>query len=100
MPLQRTIPNYYSDSSVRNASSTAVAAVDFGFPAQVLRLFNPSAVDMFVNPSSTSLCTTDDLCVRSCSEVTLEGVAISGLAFYSTSTGATVQAFTLTALGG
>jgi hypothetical protein len=100
MPLQRSTPNYYSTGVPRNASTTAVAALDFGFPAQVLRLYNPSNVDMYANPTSTTLCTTADLCVRACSELTLTGMAISVLTLYATSTGATAQPFGVTALGG
>lgn len=100
MALQRTLPNYYSAIAPRSAASTGVAAIDFGFPATVLRIVNVANVDAYFNPASTSVCTTADMCVRACSDAQIFGVAMSVLTIYSTSTGATAHDLRIAALGG
>lgn len=100
MPLNRSDPNYYSSPLTLNSSSTAATGVGFGFPASYVRLLNTGATDVYVNPQSSTLCTTADLRVRACSDLVLANLpAISVLTAYATSTAGAGAVLNVTALG-
>lgn len=101
MPLLRADPNYYAARAPREASTTGVTALDLGFPAVALHVDNQSAADVYVNPQSTAVCTSADLCIRACSYQLLAPLPpFSHLTLWASSTGATAQDFGIAALGG
>ena len=94
-------PNYYSTQLAVSASTTAVAAEGWTFPASAIRLLNTEATDFYVRLNSTTVATTADMRVRACSEVVMTGTPpIGGLTIYTTSTSASAKLLGVTAIGG
>lgn len=92
-------PSYFSTNLLPPASSTGATGQMFGFAATYLRFLNTSAVDIYCNLKSSSAASTSDFRVRACSEVVLPSLpCVTGLAIYSTSTGAAPPTLNVTAL--